>query len=86
VTASREVKSQAVKVGHTPTGLLDEQRACSLIPDRFPILAIYRNTHQQFGRASREQHLLRLAVHEDGRRMTPKFAKYAVQLAEIAVT
>jgi hypothetical protein len=86
MTASREVKRKTVKVGDTPASFLDEQRTCGLIPNRFAIVGVCWDSHQQFGSTSREQHLLRLAVQEDGGRMTAKLAKYAVEFAKIAVT
>jgi len=65
MTAGREIKWSTVKVGDTPAGFLDEQCACGLIPDRFAIVRVDWDSHQQFGSASREQQVLRLTVHEE---------------------
>ena len=45
----------------------------------------HRNAHQQFGGASREQHMLRLTVHQNRWRRSAERSKNTLQFVDVAV-
>jgi hypothetical protein len=61
---NREVERLTGEMGHTSTGLLDQERASRLVPDGVVESGVGWKPHQQIAGARGDRHVLGLTVHQ----------------------